>query len=227
MKFTTLAIAGSLISYATAYVNPINPWGDSKWIPGSKAIIEWDDANPDGPALSTNPKVDVFLMTGSDQVMVKLDTIATGINANTIRNLTYTVPTVDPIGKIYFIQVTSDAGVNAWTTRFTITDASGNAGTLAPTGVPGQNPGATGKIVSGGSGGANPATPTGSNSTASGTPSTATAGTPSGTAAASGSAANPTATAAGTDKNSASTISGSVVSAAAAVAVGVAALMAF
>ncbi|KAF9544833.1 hypothetical protein EC957_011654 [Mortierella hygrophila] len=223
MKFTTLAIAGSLISYATAYVNPINPWGDSKWIPGSKAIIEWDDANPDGPALSTNPIVDVFLMTGSDQVMVKLDTIATKINANTIRNLTYTVPTVDPIGKIYFIQVTSDAGVNAWTTRFTITDASGNPGTLAPTGVPGQNPGATGKIVSGGSSGAT-ATPTGSASAATGSASASA----SGTAAATGSAANPTATAAGaTDKNSASTISGSVVSAAAAVAVGVAALMAF
>ncbi|KAF9124899.1 hypothetical protein BGX30_000705 [Mortierella sp. GBA39] len=220
MKFTTLAVVGSVISYATAYVNPTNPWGDSKWIPGTKATIQWDDANPDGPALSTNPIVDVFLMTGSDQVMVKLDTIASKINANTIRNLTYTVPTVDPIGKIYFIQVTSDAGVNAWTTRFTITDASGNPGTLAPTGVPGQNPGATGKIVSGGSGGG--ATPTGSNPAATGTSSTATAGV------SSGSAANPTATAAGTaGKSSASTISGSVVSAAAAVAVGVAALMAF
>ncbi|KAK3837621.1 MAG: hypothetical protein JOS17DRAFT_731421 [Linnemannia elongata] len=221
MKFTTLAIVGSLISYATAYVNPIEPWGETKWIPGSKVTIQWDDKNPDGPALSTNPIVDVFLMTGSDQVMVKLDTIASKVNANTQRNVTYTVPTVDPIGKIYFIQVTSDAGVNAWTTRFTITDASGNPGTLAPTGVVGQNPGATGKIVSGGSSGG-AATPTGATSGAATGSSTAT-GTPSGSAT--GTAANPTATAAG--KNSASTVSGSVVSAAAAVAVGVAALMAF
>lgn len=99
MKFTTLAIVGSLISYATAYVNPIEPWGETKWIPGSKVTIQWDDKNPDGPALSTNPIVDVFLMTGSDQVMVKLDTIASKVNANTQRNVTYTVPTVDPIGK--------------------------------------------------------------------------------------------------------------------------------
>ncbi|KAG0043851.1 hypothetical protein BGZ89_006290 [Linnemannia elongata] len=218
MKFTTLALVGSLISYATAYVNPIDPWGETKWIPGSKVTIMWDDANKEGPALSTNPIVDVFLMTGSDQVMVKLDTIASQINANTMRNVSYTVPTVDPIGKIYFIQVTSDKGVNAWTTRFTITDASGNPGTLAPTGVVGQNPGATGKIVSGGNSGATPSAGT----SATGTPSTPT-GAASGTAT--GSTANPTATAAG--KNSASTISGSVVSAAAAVAVGVAALMAF
>lgn len=99
MKFTTLALVGSLISYATAYVNPIDPWGETKWIPGSKVTIMWDDANKEGPALSTNPIVDVFLMTGSDQVMVKLDTIASKINANTMRNVTYTVPTVDPIGK--------------------------------------------------------------------------------------------------------------------------------
>ncbi|KAF9147802.1 hypothetical protein BG015_010506 [Linnemannia schmuckeri] len=222
MKFTTLALVGSLISYATAYVNPIDPWGETKWVPGSKVTIQWDDKNPEPPALSTNPIVDIFLMTGSDQVMVKLATIAEKVNANAIRNVTYTVPTVDPIGKIYFIQVTSDKGVNAWTTRFTITDAAGNAGTLAPTGPVGQNPGATGKIVSPG-GGANPVTPTGATSGAA-TGSPAATGAPSGTA----SAANPTATAAGGDgKSSASTISGSVVSAAAAVAVGVAALMAF
>ncbi|KAF8942559.1 hypothetical protein BGZ47_006353 [Haplosporangium gracile] len=224
MKFTTLALVGSLVSYAAAFVNPIDPWGETKWVPGSKVTIQWDDKNPDAPALSTNPIVDIFLMTGSDQVMVKLEPIAEKINANTIRNVTYTVPTVDPIGKIYFIQVTSSEGVNAWSTRFTITDAAGNPGTLAPTGVPGQNPGATGKIVSPG-GGANPATSTGA------TPTGATSGVATNLPSGTGSAANPTATAAGgqttNDKNSASTISGSVVSAAAAVAVGVAALMAF
>ncbi|KAF9923151.1 hypothetical protein FBU30_006753 [Linnemannia zychae] len=210
MKFTTLAVVGSLISMATAFVNPIDPWGDSKWIPGSKVTIQWDDKNPEGPALSTNPIVDIFLMTGSDQQMVKLATIAEKINANEIRNVTYTVPTVDPIGKIYFIQVTSDKGVNAWTTRFTITDASGNPGTLAPTGPVGSNPGATGRIVSGG------ATPT----------ATSVAPTASGSASATSAASTATATAAG-GANSASIVSGSILSAAAAAAVGVAALMAF
>lgn len=212
MKFTTLAVVGSLVSMATAFVNPIDPWGDTKWVPGTKATISWNDLNPQGPALSTNPIVTIFLMTGSDQQMVKLATVAENINANLIRNVTYTVPTVAPIGKIYFIQVTSDQGVNAWTTRFTITDASGNPGTLAPTGVPGQNPGATGSIVSGGTA----ATSSSASATGSGAASVASTVVPAVTA---------TATAAG--KNGASTMSASVVSAAAAVAVGIAALMAF
>ncbi|KAF9131436.1 hypothetical protein BGW39_001816 [Mortierella sp. 14UC] len=216
MKFTTLAVVGTMVSMATAFVNPIDPWGETKWVPGSKVTIMWDDKNPEGPALSTNPMVDIFLMTGSDQQMVKLATIAEKINANTIRNVTYVVPTVAPIGKIYFIQVTAENNVNAWTTRFTITDASGNPGTLAPTGPVGSNPGATGSIVSGGT--APPAA-------------TGTTGAPAATSgAASGTSdpANPTATPGNTDKkSSASVVSGSVLSAAAAVAVGVAALMAF
>ncbi|KAK3846380.1 MAG: hypothetical protein J3R72DRAFT_433685 [Linnemannia gamsii] len=214
MKFTTLAVVGTMVSMATAYVNPIEPWGDSKWVPGTKALIQWNDENKEGPALSTNPIVDIFLMTGSDQQMVKLATIAEKINANTIRNYTYTVPTVAPIGKIYFIQITSATGVNAWTTRFTITDAAGNPGTLAPTGPIGSNPGATGAIVSGG----------GAATSTAGPSATGGAGTPT-----SGAPANPTATAAGNadKKSSASSVSGTVLSAAAAVAVGVAALMAF
>ncbi|KAF9908348.1 hypothetical protein EC991_009900 [Linnemannia zychae] len=214
MKFTTLAVVGSLVSMATAFVNPIDPWGETKWVPGSKVTIMWDDKNPEGPALSTNPIVDVFLMTGSDQQMVKLATIAEKVNANTQRNVTYTVPTVAPIGKIYFIQVTAENNVNAWTTRFTITDAAGNAGTLAPTGPVGSNPGATGAIVSGGA-----ASPT-----ASGGPA-ATSGSPSGSATSAPATGTPTGNA--DNKNSASAVSGSVLSAAAAVAVGVAALMAF
>ncbi|KAG0280888.1 hypothetical protein BGZ95_008185 [Linnemannia exigua] len=215
MKFTTLAVVGTMVSMATAFVNPIDPWGDSKWVPGSKVTIMWDDKNPEGPALATNPLVDIFLMTGSDQQMVKLATIAEKLNANTNRNVTYIVPTVAPIGKIYFIQVTAENNVNAWTTRFTITDAAGNPGTLAPTGPVGSNPGATGAIVSGGGA----ATTTAGPAATSGAAGTAT----------SGSAANPTATAAGNadKKNSASAVSGSVLSAAAAFAVGVAALMAF
>jgi hypothetical protein len=103
MKFITLALVGTLVSYATAFVNPIEPWGETKWIPGSKVMIQWDDKNPEAPALSTNPIVDVFLMTGSDQSMVQLDVIAKDINANTMRNVSYTVPTVDPIGKSKFL----------------------------------------------------------------------------------------------------------------------------
>ncbi|KAG0288308.1 hypothetical protein BGZ96_007886 [Linnemannia gamsii] len=223
MKFTTLALVGSLVSIATAYVNPTEPWGETKWIPGSKGLIQWDDLNKDGPDLATNPMVDVFLMTGSDQVMVQLDVIATKVNAGQLRNLTYTVPTVDPIGKIYFIQFVSDKGIKAWSTRFTITDASGNPGTLAPTGAPGQNPGATGKIVSGGSAGGAATATSGTPGVATGTPSNSAAP---GSATGSSSAPNPSTTAAG-GKNSASAVSGSVISAAAAVAVGVAALMAF
>ncbi|KAF9409559.1 hypothetical protein BGZ76_005670 [Entomortierella beljakovae] len=216
MKFAScLAVLSTAASLAAAFVNPTEPWGESKWVPGTNVTITWIDDGTE-PKLSTNPIVDIFLNSGGDQTNVKIGTVATGINAGTTSSFVYTVPYVDPPGKIYFLTIVpSKAGGpgQAWSTRFTITDAQGNPGTLAPSAPVGSNSGAIGSIIATPTGGSG-ATPTvGGTTSGAATPTNGT------------SVANPTATAAG-GKNGGSTLSASL-SVVAAAAVGAAALFAF
>ncbi|KAG0311469.1 hypothetical protein BGZ99_010134 [Dissophora globulifera] len=107
---------------------------------------------------------------------------------------------------VYFLTFVQTAGTPlsgglAWSTRFTITDTTGNTGTLAPTGASGANPGGNGTIVTGVV--TVPATtPTGG------------ASTPSGSSSA------PTGTGAAAKPNGASSVSITAMSAAAAAVVG-------
>ncbi|KAF9359877.1 hypothetical protein BGX26_011167 [Mortierella sp. AD094] len=210
-----LAILSATASLAAAFVNPLEPWGESVWIPGSKVNITWnDDKIP--PLLSTNPIVDIFLNTGGDQSNVKIATIATGINAGTTSSFLYTVPNVAPPGKIYFLTIVTSATNKgapgqAWSTRFTITDANGNPGTLAPSGPVGSNSGAIGSVISTSAGPTPTTVGTGS------TPASATITSP----------ATANATAAGKPTSGAASFGASGLSAVAAVIVGAAALVAF
>ncbi|KAG0260048.1 hypothetical protein BG011_002157 [Mortierella polycephala] len=219
MKFTaTLAVLSTVASMAAAFVAPVDPWGETVWTPNTKVQITWKEDDV-APLLSTNPIVDIFLATGSDQVQTSLEPIATKVDAGKVTSVEYTVPTVSPAGKIYFLYIVSDKGDKAWSTRFTITDASGNPGTLKPSGPVGQNPGGNGTIVSPGAGAApsvsGSAAPTGS-ATVSGSPSTTSAG------------AKPSGAAPDADKdNAAGSIGASVLSVAAAAVLGAAAMVAF
>ncbi|KAF9366845.1 hypothetical protein BGX34_003945 [Mortierella sp. NVP85] len=206
----SLTILGALASLAAAYINPIDPWGDSKWIPKNVVTIKWNDDPKSKPALSPEHVFDIYLGTGGDQQHIRLEPpVATNVKAGTTDSITYTVPTVDPPGKIYFLIFKQTAGPTdpssngqAYTTRFTITDPSGNPGTLVPTGPVGQNPGGNGTIVVG-------------------PPATSAAAT--GTATSPAKSPSPTA-----DKpGSASSISGSAMSAAAALVAGAVAMAAF
>ncbi|KAF9174521.1 hypothetical protein BGX21_002384 [Mortierella sp. AD011] len=153
MKITScLAILSATASLAAAFVNPTDPWGETKWVPGTTVNITWNDDN-NAPLLSTNPIVDIFLNSGGDQSNIQMATIATGVDAGKTSSVTYTVPNVSPPGKIYFLTFITSASnkgatAEAWSTRFTITDASGNAGTLAPSAPVGSNSGAVGTIIS-------------------------------------------------------------------------------
>ncbi|KAF9918265.1 hypothetical protein BX616_009728 [Lobosporangium transversale] len=198
MKFTAcLAILGATASLASAFVNPKEPWGQSSWKPGTQVNITWDEDGVE-PKLSSNPVVDIFLNTGADQTNVKIATIATGIEVGKTNSYLYTVPNVSPPGKIYFLTFVATNGPGmAWSTRFTITDAAGEAGTLAPSAPVGSNPGAIGATVtapvylnsptavvpapsatttapvSGVGAGTNPSSPAGANPTPSNKPSSA------------------------------------------------------
>ncbi|KAI1316636.1 hypothetical protein EDD11_009671 [Mortierella claussenii] len=221
MKFSAcLAVLGATASFASAFVNPLEPWGASVWVPGTQVNITWDDDKV-APLLSTNPVVDIFLNTGGDQTNLKIATVATGVNVGKTNSYLYTVPNVSPPGKIYFLTFVGTGGSPgmAWSTRFTITDAAKNAGTLAPSAPIGSNSGAIGATVTA------PVyltAPTGGVTTAPATATGSVTASASVTRSATGTAV-PTATAAG--KNGAASVSASALSAAAAVVVGAAALL--
>ncbi|KAF9177169.1 hypothetical protein BGZ51_009064 [Haplosporangium sp. Z 767] len=218
MKFTaTLAVLSTVASMAAAFVAPVDPWGETVWKPNTKVQIIWKEDNV-APLLTTNPIVDIFLATGSDQVQTTLEPIATKVDAGKVTSVEYTVPTVSPAGKIYFLYIVSDKGDKAWSTRFTITDASGNPGTLKPTGPVGSNPGGNGTIVAPGAGAT--AVPTGASASASATASGSASSTSAG-AKASGTAP------ATTENNAAGSVGASALSVAAAAVLGAAALVAF
>ncbi|CAO3566753.1 unnamed protein product [Mortierella alpina] len=207
----TLAVLGALASSVTAFVNPTDPWSTSVWKPNTQVTIQWTE-DTKAPSLKTNPLVNIFFMTGSDLVQTELAPVAKDYDAFTNKSIVWTVPVVDPPGQIYFLKFVSAGGQAAepaFTTRFTVTDAAGNPGTLKPTSSPGTpNPGGNGTIVSQPATGS---TPTGAVLSASGS-------------AGSGSTASPT----GTPKNAngAGSLGASMAVAAAAV-LGAAALVAF
>jgi hypothetical protein len=96
----SLTILGALASLAAAYINPIDPWGDSKWVPKTVVTIKWNDDAKSKPALSPEHVFDIYLSTGSDQQHIRLSPpVATNVKAGTVDSITYTVPVVDPPGK--------------------------------------------------------------------------------------------------------------------------------
>ncbi|GJJ75013.1 hypothetical protein EMPS_07371 [Entomortierella parvispora] len=158
MKSTTLFVSLLLASTAVllrpvrGFVYPATPVGATVWKPNTYVTISWSD-DKQAPLLSTKPVFDIFLMTGSDDHQKKLATIATDVQAGPggVSSVKYLVPNVSPPGQIYFLMFqTKDTKATAWATRFTITDASGNPGTLRPVIPAGEkiNPGGNGAIVS-------------------------------------------------------------------------------
>ncbi|KAF9905489.1 hypothetical protein EC991_001598 [Linnemannia zychae] len=143
MKTATVLLltASSLLSTATAFVYPNTPIGNTVWKPDSNVTISWRD-DKQAPLLTSKPVFDIFLMTGADDKQKKLATIATNVNGGTTNSVKYHVPHVNPPGQ--------NGKGTAWATRFTITDAKGNPGTLRPVIPPGGkiNPGGMGSIVS-------------------------------------------------------------------------------
>ncbi|KAG0215912.1 hypothetical protein B0O80DRAFT_23296 [Mortierella sp. GBAus27b] len=145
LSFLSLPALSSLVH---GFVYPSTPIGATVWKPNTNATISWSD-DKQQPLLPSSV-FDVFLMTGADDHQIKLATIATNVRGDTTQSITYQVPYVSPPGQIYFLMFqTKDAKYTAWATRFTITDESGNRGTLRPTIPPGGkiNPGGVGSIV--------------------------------------------------------------------------------
>lgn len=70
----------------------------------------------------------IDLMTGSNLQMVKLATVAAGLDGTdpNVTTYNYTCPLVSPNAAIYFLQYTHDDGLDpTWTTRFAIANSAG------------------------------------------------------------------------------------------------------
>jgi len=144
-----VAVAASLVTvgFVNAAVFPTVPDGSNIWKPGDQVVLTWKDDGK-APALKAIPSLKIEIMTGSDLQQTALATVADNVPGSALQ-AKWTVPTVDPPGKIYFMRFTGTGAANIWyTTRFVITDANGQY--PPPPNPPppvGKNPGGNGKIV--------------------------------------------------------------------------------
>lgn len=135
-------------STSTASANTVTPLTPSLTDEGSPLLIQWDT--------TTNEawnSMEIKFMTGSNQNMTELYTVATAVDGTSAGagKLLWTAPNVRPNSNIYFFQFTHSGQDPTWTTRFAIADASG-AVTAPPFAKQPEGPAipwGNGRIVSG------------------------------------------------------------------------------
>ncbi|KAJ7190549.1 hypothetical protein GGX14DRAFT_507186, partial [Mycena pura] len=121
--FTTVLASSALLSHAI--VAPNEPGPSEVFNEGTNCHIGWtgDTASP-----TAWQNMTIELMTGKNEAMVHLTTVATGQDGTKDGTFNYTCPQVNPNSPIYFYQFTapgtSDIG---WTGRFTIAAANGSS----------------------------------------------------------------------------------------------------
>ncbi|KAF7356992.1 hypothetical protein MVEN_01035800 [Mycena venus] len=120
----TAVLASSSVLLAHADVTPNEPGPGEVFNQGAKCHVGWaGDTN----STTTWKNMAIELMTGSNEKMVHLTTVATGQDGTVNGVFDYDCPEVTPNSPIYFYQFTSgETSVIAWTTRFTIAAADGS-----------------------------------------------------------------------------------------------------
>ncbi|PWN48244.1 hypothetical protein IE53DRAFT_319792 [Violaceomyces palustris] len=112
----------SVLRRAPTDVSPLTPATTNQ---GQPLLIQWTPGGSDWESM------EIKFMTGSNQHMTELETVATGVDgtSNGEGKLQWTAPEVSPNSAIYFFQF-SHGGTNlTWTTRFAIADEDGNTTT--------------------------------------------------------------------------------------------------
>ncbi|KAF9058783.1 hypothetical protein BDP27DRAFT_1240276 [Rhodocollybia butyracea] len=120
----SIILAGSIL--ARADVLPSTPNTANA---GSTCVITWaGDTN----STSNWSNMAIEFMTGDNEAMVFLTTVATGLDGTTSGSYSWKCPEVEPYSAIYFYQFISplETENKAWTTRFAIASPSGT--TTAP-----------------------------------------------------------------------------------------------
>lgn len=169
---------------------------------GSPLMIQW---TPTSNAEWSS--MEVKFMTGANQNMTELFTIASGVDGTTSGpgQLLWTAPSVNPNSAIYFLQFTHSEQDPTWTTRFAVANADGQTTSPPYSKQPEGSaiPWGNGKLVSA-------VTASGSSSSAS-SPTTSSASTSTSSSASD----SETASASSSDSDSATTSSASAMTAAA------------
>jgi hypothetical protein len=124
--FTTI-LASSAVLLSQAIVEPNEPGPGESFDQGQTCHIAWDGDTVSGSTTAWK-NMAIQLMTGSNEQMVAITTVATGQDGTVAGTFDYTCPEVTPNSPIYFYQFVSGGTPNiTWTTRFTIAGADGSS----------------------------------------------------------------------------------------------------
>lgn len=195
--------SSSSSSSAASAVSPLTPGLTNE---GSPLLIQWDT--------TTNQawkSMEIKFMTGSNQNMTELYTVATDVDGTSAGagKLLWTAPNVEPNSGIYFFQFTHDGEDPTWTTRFAIADTTG-AVTAPPNARQPEGPAipwGVGRIVSAASAASSssPSSASASGSAAANTASASSALTSSSSSASAGSSTSASTSSTSSSSNSAQT----------------------
>ncbi|KAF7309555.1 hypothetical protein MIND_00326400 [Mycena indigotica] len=124
--FSSVLLTAIFASRALAIVTPNAPGPGDKFAQGSTCHISWAGDSDSGSSTAWS-NMAIELMTGSNEAMIHITTVATGQDGTKTGVFDYTCPEVTPNAAIYFYQFTAPGTSNfTWTTRFTITGADGS-----------------------------------------------------------------------------------------------------
>jgi len=120
----TAVLASSAAILAQADVSPNEPAPGDSFNEGAQCSIAWD-GDSSGSDIWKNMSIE--LMTGSNNPMTHLTTVATGQDGSVAGTFSYTCPQVTPNSPIYFYQFSSCTASNmTWTGRFSIAGTDGS-----------------------------------------------------------------------------------------------------
>ncbi|KAJ7065235.1 hypothetical protein C8F01DRAFT_1124857 [Mycena amicta] len=135
---TTVIASRALLS--RAIVTPNDPAPGDTFNEGTTCHVGWaGDADSGSTTAWLNMAIE--LMTGPNEAMIHVTTVATGQDGTKDGTFDYTCPAVNPNSPIYFYQFTAPGTANyTWTGRFTIagTDGSSTPATETEIGGDGQ-----------------------------------------------------------------------------------------
>jgi hypothetical protein len=121
----TAVLASSAVLLSNAIVTPNAPGPGDSFNEGTKCSLSWAG---DTESTTAWANMAIELMTGKNEAMVHVTTVATGQDGTKEGSFSYDCPEVTPNSPIYFYQFTSGGTPNVtWTTRFTIAAADGSS----------------------------------------------------------------------------------------------------
>ncbi|KAI4520927.1 hypothetical protein K525DRAFT_248200 [Schizophyllum commune Loenen D] len=122
-SYLAAVLAVSAASVVRADVTPTDPGPGSSFTAGKECTFNWD---PDTDSAGAWKSFTVELMSGGNQAMNHITTVATDLDGTQKGTHSWTCPELEPYSAIYFYQFSScDSENKTWTTRFTITSPSG------------------------------------------------------------------------------------------------------